>query len=254
MLTICAVLMNVFSYLSICSLWGKFGQRENLPKTEYITRFHQLLQHLTSPSTQVNDLHIINDDMAMIDYTTVDDYVIPSGKTSVVLAAFTTACARIRLYTVLDILQENVLYMDTDSVIFISSKNSHPLEHMVGDRLGCLTDEIVEAYGEGTYITEFASGGPKNYGYTISNGQECWKVKGISQTYEVCQTMSFHTIASMVTNGKADTVALMAHLITRDKKTAKLVNRDAPKTYRVFFDKAIVDADLKTWPYGYIHV
>jgi DNA polymerase elongation subunit (family B) len=39
---------------------------------------------------------------------------------NVVLAAFTTAYARLKLCEVLDMLQERVLYYDTDSVIFVS--------------------------------------------------------------------------------------------------------------------------------------
>jgi hypothetical protein len=235
-------------------LWGKFGQRENLPKTEYITELHQFLNHLTSPKTLVDDLHLINEDLAMISYTTNDDFLKPSGKTSVVIAAFTTACARMRLYKLLDTLQESVLYMDTDSVIFVSKKDSHPLESYVGDSLGFVTDEIVSEYGHGTYITEFVSGGPKNYGYLMSNGKDCWKVKGISQNYETCQTMSYETILNIVTNGLRETVKLTSHLITRDKKTCKLTNKDAPKTYRVVFDKAFVDEELVAWPYGYTQV
>jgi hypothetical protein len=241
---------RALSKLMLNSLWGKFGQRENLPKTEYITQQHQFINYLTSPDIIVKDLHLINDDLAMVEYTTTTDFTVPSGRTNVVIAAFTTACARIRLYKLLDILKEKVLYMDTDSVIFISSKDSHPLEHLVGDCLGYVTDEIVTAYGAGTYITEFVSGGPKNYGYTVNNGKDCWKVKGISQNYEVSQVMNYATILSLVTQGGAP-VAITNHLITRNKKTCKLVNKDAPKTYRVVFDKAVVHPDWTTTPYGY---
>lgn len=33
---------------------------------------------------------------------------------------------------------------------------------------------------DGDYITEFVSGGPKNYGYTTKSGKVCCKVRGFT--------------------------------------------------------------------------
>ena len=83
------------------------------------------------------------------------------------IAAFTTALACLKLYEVLDTLKESALHMDMDSVIYIHKKGSDPLQHMVGEFLGNMTDEI----GGGHYITEFVSGGPK-IAYTTSTGKQ----------------------------------------------------------------------------------
>ena len=69
-----------------------------------------------------------------------DKFIQPDAKTNVVIAAFTTAYARLKLYGVLDMLQERVLYYDTDSVIFVS-KHGEP-EPPLGNHLGELTDEL----------------------------------------------------------------------------------------------------------------
>lgn len=93
-------------------------------------------------------------------YYTQGDGIVPmSDKTNVVIVAFATAYARLKLYTVLERLQGRVLYFDTDSVIF----TSQPGEWMppLGDYLGELTNEL----DDGDYISTFASGGPKNYTY-----------------------------------------------------------------------------------------
>jgi len=61
-----------------------------------------------------------------------------------------------------------VLYFDTDSVIFKSLPGEEPLQ--LGEYLGDFKNEL----SKGDTITEFASGGPKNYEYQTKKGkQEC---------------------------------------------------------------------------------
>ena len=81
------------------------------------------------------------------------------NKTNIYLATFTTCWARLKLYSVLEKLDRNVLYYHTDLVIYVSKtgENDVPL----GDYLGGLTNELET----GEHIIEFASGGPKNYAY-----------------------------------------------------------------------------------------
>ena len=49
----------------------------------------------------------------------VEEEVIPSNKTNIFIAAFTTAWARLELYKYLEQLKEQVLYFDTDSIIYL---------------------------------------------------------------------------------------------------------------------------------------
>ena len=74
------------------------------------------------------------------------------------IAAYTTAQARLKLYSFLERLGERVLYYDTDSIIYLSREGSAEYELPLGDYLGDLTDELAKDYGAGSYITEFASG------------------------------------------------------------------------------------------------
>ncbi|MCP3664594.1 MAG: hypothetical protein GY696_19240, partial [Gammaproteobacteria bacterium] len=100
----------------------------------------------------------------LLRYRMLDGFQKPSNKTNVVLAAYVTAHARLRLYTFLEKLQDRVLYFDTDSVFYTSKPGQENLP--IGDFLGDLTDEL-EGYGEGSYVTEFISAGPKNYCYKV---------------------------------------------------------------------------------------
>ena len=59
--------------------------------------------------------------------------------------------------------------MDTDSCTFLDRGGPKP---PLGDYLGDLTNEITPKHGAGSYITQFACGGPKNYAHVVSNGKE----------------------------------------------------------------------------------
>ena len=101
-----------------------------------------------------------------------EDFIEPGIRTNVIIAAFTTASARLKLYAILDKLGECVLYYDTDSVMFTCKEGDWvpPQE----DYLGELTNELAE----GEYIIKFVSGGPKNYAYKTSNS-----VRNVEKTY-----------------------------------------------------------------------
>lgn len=92
---------------------------------------------------------------------------------NIFIAIFTTVHSRIKLYHVLDRLQEQILYLDTDSVIY-KWKTGLP-EVELGDYLGDFTNEL----DEGDFIKEFVSAGPKNYGYETKNGKQCCKVSSL---------------------------------------------------------------------------
>jgi len=51
--------------------------------------------------------------MTAVSYTKENDFVEVMGNTNVVLAAYTTAQARLRLYSYIEHLGERVLYFDT---------------------------------------------------------------------------------------------------------------------------------------------
>ncbi|CAB4042402.1 Hypothetical predicted protein, partial [Paramuricea clavata] len=117
-------------------------------------------------SDKVNDLNsrIVSDEMDELHHEYNESFVEPNAKSNVVIAAFTTAYASHKLYKVLDQLQEQVLYYNTDSVIFVS-KPGEP-EPLLGPYLSQLTNKLKEGY-----ITTFISDRPKNYCYKISTGK-----------------------------------------------------------------------------------
>jgi hypothetical protein len=84
--------------------------------------------------------------------------------TNEVVAAYVAGGVRLHLQAHLDKLGERALYCDTDSVIYVQ-KTDEPLLIECGAALGDMTSELKE----NEYISEFVSGGPKNYAYKLCN-------------------------------------------------------------------------------------
>ena len=73
-----------------------------MPQVELVKEPERYFQLLASQSTQVKHIQFVKDECVEVYYTRGDD----------VIAAFTTAHARLKLYSVLECLQTRVLYFD----------------------------------------------------------------------------------------------------------------------------------------------
>ena len=235
---------NIFLFL------GKFAQRLNLTKTEEVTEPKDLYAYLDSDQYVVKDAQMINDETVEIQYIEKEGFAEENDKVNIVIAAFTTAYARLKLYDLLDLLQEQVLYYDTDSVVYIHQpgKPDPPL----GDYLGDLTDEL-----NGGYITTFISGGPKNYGYITNTGEAILKIRGITLTYDASKTINVTTMRELVDSYVIDgdrhekVTITIPYKITRDKKERNIVTKRTKKDYRIVYNKRVVKDNYETVPYGY---
>ena len=136
----------------------KFAQRPNMTQVRLISDPAEYFDLLSSDKVNVTDANFINDEIIEVHYENTDEFIEAKGKTNVVIAAFTTAHARLKLYSVLEQLDRRVLYFDTDSINYVSKVGEW--EPPTGSYLGELTDEL-----DGNHITTFVSGGPKNYSY-----------------------------------------------------------------------------------------
>jgi hypothetical protein len=241
--------LRCLAKLMLNSFWGKFGQKLNKVQTRY---FHdeepeEFFKLLTDPTTDISKFHILTDSIMCVEYTHKDDFVPEDNKTNIFLASFTTCWARLKLFSVLDTLNRDTLYHDTDSVIYVSRLDTQ--DPPLGDFLGDLTNELAE----GTYIEEFVSGGPKNYAFRTNEGEETCKVRGFSLNYTNSHLINFEVIRDMVLQiSKKKTVTLTnPSKITRDKNKQRLYNRLENKKYKLVYTKRVVQKDLDTLPYGY---
>lgn len=239
--------------LMLNSLWGKLGQRDDKTQKTIVSTQQQLLNIITNPSYEVESFYELTQDSLLVAYKLRTESLLAQPNVSVVMAAYTTANARLELYKYLKFLGHRVLYFDTDSVIFTQKpgEENPPL----GDYLGDLTDEIAE-YGDGSYISEFVTGGPKNYAYKIEiPGKECvtvCKVKGINLNYKNSQSVNFEAIKNCVFNNSGP-VVLEDRLILR---TADNLIYSTPREYnynvKVTKRRRVGVSGIDTLPYGYV--
>lgn len=125
---------------------------------------------LTNPSTDINSMLPVNDDMLntlgltgrsvsgqrTAPYCEKNDILLVNWSfkeesydilptVNVCLAAYTTAQARLKLYSYMKKLRNKVIYTDTDSVIYISKTEKEDIP--LGNFLGEMTNEL-ECYGK----------------------------------------------------------------------------------------------------------
>ena len=173
-----------FSWFLFCSFWGKFGERINKPTTVTFKDPSHLFSLVFDATVDISTLQLCTDDILEAVYTSVHDNVVKGTKTNIFVTAFTTSHARLKLNESLDTLQEQVLYYDTDSVV--CKWRPHQPSIATGEFLGDMTDEL-----DGDVITEFVSGGAKNYGYTTQQGKVVCKVRGFTVTVRGAAVLNF---------------------------------------------------------------
>ena len=150
-----------------------------------------------------------------------------------------------KLYESLDTLQEQVLYHDTDSVVYKWRPDQPSIA--TGDFVGNVTDEV-----DGDFITEFASGGAKNYG-----GKVVCKVRGFTLNVRGFAILNFHTMKDNILSeldslqdSRRNLNSVTPYHFRRDLEQKKIVPR--VKQYGLVFDKRVIDvATRSSNPYGY---
>ena len=236
--------------LMLNSFWGKFGQRENLPQVEQCTSPDQLYKILDDDKLEVNNIRFCTEDVIEVVYTYKEEAVIPNNRTNVFIAAFTTCHARLKLYSYLQTLGEQVLYYDTDSVIYKWSAGLPKVP--TGDFLGDLKDEL-----NGDHIVEFVSGGPKNYGYVTEKEKTECKVRGFTLNVRGKETLNFNTMRQNILDvleGKKEVEIYQTNPthFTRDITAKGVSHVPQKKRYRLVFEKRVIDSTTKSsLPFGY---
>ncbi|XP_046856165.1 uncharacterized protein LOC124449275 [Xenia sp. Carnegie-2017] len=139
--------LRALAKLCLNSMWGKFCQKDNRLNTEFINDPLYFYRRLNGADIEMHDLCILNDDLVEIVFKRKHEYEVENKLTNIFIGIFTTAWATLELYNVMDLLQGNLLYCDTDSCIYVN-KPGGP-RPILGDYLGNLTNEITQEHGEG---------------------------------------------------------------------------------------------------------
>ena len=251
--------LRSLSKLALNSFYGKFGQRTNMKKTLFIEDIKTLMNTLTDPSKVIKDFHIMNEDVIQVEYKNTEDFEQQSFNTNVVIAAFCTSWARLKLWSVMERLGNRVLYHDTDSIIYSVKEGEY--NPPLGSYLGQLTDELsCKELGcctencAGHWIEEFVSCGPKNYSFKVNTGEVVCKVRGFSLNYNSSLILNFNSMKESLLSWKKNKPKELITVkteIRRSKTDRTVFNRVIAKHYGVVYDKRIVKPDFTTVPFGY---
>lgn len=229
--------------------------------TEFFTDPKLYHETLMNPANKIqSSVGIISETMVSINYSQNDDMVNVMSNTNPIIAAYTTAQARLKLYSYIEKLGKRVLYFDTDSVIYVSNLDK-PNEYTVptGWSLGEMTDELRE-YGDGAYISEFVSSGPKSYAFKVMiNGQNepkyVVKIRGFTLSKTAGKKLNFRSLRRIVHGyvkcGLKEEIKIISWHIDRQKEGRKVVSKPTCKKFRLVYDKRVVRKNFSTFPYGY---
>ena len=176
--------LRAVAKIMLNSLWGKLAQRDKMTKTEYISEPSKYFDLVTNPSKIVKNLDLYGDRFVHVNWEDTESLVEPHTCSNLVVGSFVTAQARLKLYGILEKLNERVLYFDTDSIIYVHKPDLW--NPTIGDKLGEWTDEVPDAR-----IVKFVGMGPKNYGYEYvekdGTRKSTCKVKGLTLDYNTSQ-------------------------------------------------------------------
>ena len=89
-----------------------------MTKTEYISEPSKFFDLVTNPNKIVKNVDICRENLLLVNWDDTESSVEPHACSNVIVAAFVTAQARLKLYGILEKLNKRVLYFDTDSIIY----------------------------------------------------------------------------------------------------------------------------------------
>jgi len=187
---------------------------------------------------------IFNDKLCQIFYkNTQIQYINSNG--NVLIGAFVTAQARLKLFEYLNLLKARMLYYDTDSIIFISRNDFK--EPQIGNFFGDLTNEL----SQDEYIYEFVSTGPKNYSYKTNKNKTKCVIKGFTLNYDTSKLINFESLKNILLSNLDNKITVNKFRIKNTLNDWKLENLNFDKTFKSVYDKRILLENFETVPFGY---
>lgn len=247
--------------LCLNSLWGKFGERVNMTQTKVVYSNDELLRILDDVRYDISYVTPINNIATEVGYRLNEEFSFTDvhiGSVNIPIAAFTTAHARTRLYQALAILQQQVLYYDTDSVLYYFNPNNPGHKQLTrGPFLGDWTSEL----DGGTLCGTFLSTGPKSYSYQVKevsgHVKTITKVKGFSKNIMNDSAINHDHMRTLVDSlGAAQIHTNNPHRILLQRgKGDPVVSTPQAKTLSFTYSKRfihhITTHTIDTLPYGH---
>ncbi|CAO4377618.1 unnamed protein product [Caenorhabditis nigoni] len=152
---------------------------------------------------------------------------------------------------------ENLIYCDTDSIIFRQKKGTDPLAPLKGEALGQMTNEVPA----GWKISEIVALAPKVYAYKMINTDTdevkyISKAKGVTLNYETSEKVNFETMKQLIQeqlSGNSNHITVNRMRMKRGANFLDgLESIDETKRIRCVMDKGTFDAHGQLTPFGHM--
>ena len=240
--------LRFIAKICLNSLWGKFGQNAKIRHSEYIDTEKDFYRVILDDKIEHISLSFLNDNMVYASYERKGEFVKANYNTNIYIACFTSSWARLRLYNMLDKLDKNVCYCDTDSIVYIENEQTKAIVNQcIGDGLGEWTDEL-----GGSYMDFWCCAQAKDYGYILNNGKQAGKVEGFRVTAETEEKMTNEQRIQLI-KGAINNVGINYNQFAI--KNCEIITKQMVKQWAFKFDKRIFrkisENEIDTLPYGY---
>ena len=260
--------LRFIAKLFLNTLWGKLAQRPNMKLTKVCNTYDDYMSIVKDIEKVIMGELMVNDDTLLLSYKHKSDETTRVGHTSLAIAAFVTSWGRLMLLNVINQIESRqILYFDTDSVIFSYMKydddGCEVLKPDTGDYLGDLADEIVKDYGVGAKCKTFVSLAPKVYALEIYKAGETTpcvpiKLKGISLYDTTLSQVTFRSMYELAKDfcekeGNYETANKMflpqMNIRATNLQTVETTYTD--KAFRATSDKRRIVGTNYTLPFGW---
>jgi len=230
-------------------MWGYLAKCTDRIENKLIRNQSDLITMLEQDSKYIiTDVNVFesNINTCQVFYKINEDDREDESKTNVVLAAFVTAYGRLRLYEQLKKLNKQVLYCDTDSIMYLVSSDDdyRPKED---DNLGGWVSELKP----GVTIREMGSVGPKSLYTKDSEGLTDVTFKGITQNVATTKVLTTDSIKNLILNKSTEKITTPQRKFVTDKKTWTIKTEIIEKKCGLTYNKRIILDDMNTIPFGY---
>jgi len=141
--------LGFIAKICLNSLWGKFGQNPKVKHSEYIDSERGFDRLILNDKIHQISLSSLNDTMVYANYEIRDEFVKTSYNINIYIACFATSWARLRLYNMLEKLDRNVCYCDTQTVLYTLKMNRllTSISEMVWENELTNWEEIIWSFG-----------------------------------------------------------------------------------------------------------
>ena len=152
-------------------------------------------------------------------------------------------------------LKERLLYVDTDSLIYISKPNEY--DPPLSENLGEFSSELESD----EYIIEFVSTGAKCRAHETNKGRRETIIKGFTLNFNASLLVNLDSMRDIVQNDRKKIISVKQQQILRNFDDMFLFTSESFKDYKFVYDKRIIKTNIKnednlftTIPFGFIEI